>query len=208
MNWRHVSGSNADGTIITALLNDLRGDTKAVIPEGLYEVLTEALTNVSHHAYPGDYDLPESMRKWWIFSRLENPLEEEEGNLYIGIYDVGVGIQMTMRQKLQSEERILSVAEDWADWLTWPSRLLDQKLLSAAVEHKRSSTGLSFRGNGLPEMRDFVLQTESGSLSIVSGLAQYTCQAESPGSKTYRCSDGIMGTLILWSIPLKHKESS
>ncbi len=207
LNWRHVSGAKADGTVITQLLEDLRNDTKATIPEGLYEVLTEALTNVSHHAYPSDGQTPESLRKWWIFSRLDNPIEDKDGNLYIAIYDVGVGIQATMRRKLEAKELLLSVAE-WGNWLTWPTRLLDQRLLAEAVEGQRSSTGLGFRGNGLPEMRDFVLQTQSGSLSIISGHAQYTCQADALESRSHRCNDHTMGTLILWSIPLKLKEPS
>jgi hypothetical protein len=205
--WRHVSGTHADGGAITQLLNDLKTDTNATIPEGLYEVLTEALINVRHHAYPKDTDLPEALRRWWIFSRLDNPTPNESGNLYIGVYDVGVGIQTTMRQKLQKTEELLALAEDWSLWGTWPTKHLEKRLLIEAVEHKRSSTGLTFRGNGLPEMKDFVTQTDSGSLSIISGHAQYTCQT-SAGGRGYQCDDHTVGTLILWSIPLKYKESS
>lgn len=204
--WRHVSGTHADGGAITKLLSELKTDTNATIPEGLYEVLTEALANVRHHAYPDDIDLPTELRRWWIFSRLDNPSKSEPGNLYIGVYDVGVGIQTTMRQKLQKAEEWLAHAEDWASWFTWPTRQLEKRLLVEAVEHKRSSTGLAFRGNGLPEMKDFVTQTDSGSLSIISGHAQYTCRAAS-GGKGYQCDDHTAGTLILWSIPLTYKES-
>lgn len=204
--WRHVSGTHADGVAITTLLNNLKTDTNATIPEGLYEVLTEALINVRHHAYPDDCALPSDLRRWWIFSRLDNPTSSGPGNLYIGIYDVGVGIQKTMRQKLQKAEELLANAEDWSSWFTWPTKQLEKRLLVEAVEHKRSSTGLAFRGNGLPEMKDFVTQTDSGSLSIISGYAQYTCRAAS-GGKGYQCDDHTLGTLILWSIPLTHKES-
>jgi hypothetical protein len=205
--WRHVSGTNADGVAITKLLSELESDTDASIPVGLYEVLTEALTNVRNHAYPDDIAIPESLRRWWIFSRLDNPTEAKQGNLYIGIYDMGLGIQTTMREKLEKTEALVATAEDWAQWLDWPKKFLEKRLLMEAVEHKRSSTGLAFRGNGLPEMKDFVMQTESGSLSVISGYAQYTCSASSGGT-SYQCDDLTKGTLILWSLPLQRKELS
>jgi len=202
--WQYVTGTNADGSLITELLKQLRSDTGNLIPDGLYDVLTEALTNVSNHAYPAEVELPTGLKRWWLFSRLDRPTHDSTGNLYIGVYDMGAGIQNTMRNRLEKSEELLNYA-DWSDWWKWPRKLLDKRLLTEAVERKRSSTGLPFRGNGLPEMKDFVALTDSGRMSIISGHAQYTYSV-SGGGNGYQCDVETLGTLILWNIPLIHKQ--
>jgi hypothetical protein len=205
--WRYLTGTIADGESIAKLLDGYRQLTSANIPDGLYDVLSEALTNVRHHAYP-DGGLPETLRRWWLFARYVEPAGEEPGNLFIGVYDLGVGIQASLHDKLTAGER----AMEFVKWLTEkfgadarPSRALDRALLETAIEATRSRTGLSFRGNGLPEMRDFVLSTESGRLLIISGQSQYLCTARSQQSTTTSCQEPILGTLIVWSIPLLPK---
>lgn len=205
--WEYLTGTVADGDSIASLLDRYRQLTTANIPDGLYDVLSEALTNVRQHAYP-DGGLPEALRRWWLFARYVEPAGDEPGNLFIGVYDLGIGIQASLRDKLTAGERAL----DYLKWLTekfgaeaGPTRALDRALLETAIEGTRSSTGLSFRGNGLPEMRDFVLSTESGRLLIISGQSQYVCSARSQQSTTTSCQEPIFGTLIVWSVPLLPK---
>lgn len=205
--WEYLTGTIADGDSIAKLLDRYRQLTTAEIPDGLYDVLSEALTNVRHHAYPGGR-VPVALRRWWLFARYVEPEGEAPGNLFIGVYDLGVGIQPSLHDKLTAGERAL----EFVKWLTEkfgadarPTRALDRALLATAIEGTRSRTGLSFRGNGLPEMRDFVLSTESGRLLIISGQSQYVCSASSQQSSTMSCQEPILGTLIVWSIPLLPK---
>jgi hypothetical protein len=210
VNWHYLTGTVADGSKIAQLLETYRQLSAARIPEGLYEALTEALTNVRQHAYPEGTKTPNSLRRWWLFAKYEEPIGSKTGSLYIGVYDIGIGIQRSMRQRLKPGEMILGKAGEWLDWtgIRGTTALLDRLLLHAAVERNRSSTGQSFRGIGLQEMRDFVRGTASGVLSIVSGLAQYTCNAKTDSSAAFPSKDPILGTLIVWNIPLESMPQS
>lgn len=208
IHWRYRTGTFADGRDITEILDSYRQSTCATIPDGLYDVLTEALTNVRHHAYRGADSVPEEMKRWWIFSRYVAPETGQTGNLYIAVYDVGVGIQGSMRRKLTTGEYVLARTDELFGWAGWTRsrKRLDRLLLTRAIEHDRSSTGLGFRGKGLPEMREFVLETESGKLCIISGTSQYVSASAEQASICSGCGDPIIGTLILWSIPLQCEE--
>jgi hypothetical protein len=205
--WKYLTGEVADGTPIAELLDSYRRLTAAKIPEGLYESLTEALTNVRQHAYPAGGQVPEGLRRWWLFAKHDEPVDGHLGGLFIGVYDIGIGIQQSMRGRLKRGEKLLDKSGQWLDilGLDGTSRL-QRLLLEAAVERNRTSTGLSYRGKGLPEMRDFVLGTPSGRLSIVSGRAQYSCSLKMPSNQASLSRAPILGTLILWSIPLEPLE--
>lgn len=209
LHWRFLTGTQADGEKITALLEAYKSVSGAEIPEGLYDVLAEALTNVRHHAYPsGDASTPESLRKWWLFSRYTAPTYEKMGSLYIAVYDIGVGIQASLRKKLTTGEIVLDKADDLLQALKiGDANYTERLLLKRAIEDARSSTGLSFRGNGLPEMRDFVMGTNSGRMYITSGRAQYTCIAATRKSEAFGCGASMPGTLIVWAIPLGASET-
>jgi hypothetical protein len=208
VNWDYKTGTQADGSAISEMIAGYRKFPHAEIPDGLYDVLTEALTNVRHHAYPSSDSTPEELRRWWIFSRYVEPENDNPGVLFIAVYDLGVGIQNSMRSKLRKGEIALEATDELLGWSGWKGskKKLERLLLERAVEHNRSRTGLSFRGNGLPEMKDFVLHTTTGRLYIVSGHGQYSCVAVNGSSACVGCDDQMPGTLILWSIPLQHRE--
>lgn len=209
INWRYCCGTAADGAKIAEVLQSYRESTCAEIPDGLYDALTEALTNVRHHAYSVDSNIPDNLKQWWLFARYVEPRNGAAGNLYIAVYDVGVGIQTTMRRRLEAGEILLATTDELFGWTQWrtPHRRLEKHLLLRAIEHSRTSTGKDFRGKGLPEMRDFVLKTKTGRLYIISGAAQYVCSPASTPSMCKANDERTDGTLILWSIPLQYKES-
>lgn len=210
IHWRFCTGTAADGQKIAELLEGYQKSTCTEIPEGLYDVLTEALTNVRHHAYSdsGSSRVPEPLKRWWLFSRYVEPQNTTPGNLYIAVYDVGAGIQSTMRQRLRSGEIVLAATDELFGWSGFRqgNKRLHRLLLQRAVEHSRTSTGEDFRGKGLPEMREFVLKTRTGKLYIISGSAQYVCSPTTTRSLCVSASESVSGTLILWSIPLQYKE--
>ncbi|MBV8045685.1 MAG: hypothetical protein JO171_00915 [Paludibacterium sp.] len=208
VNWRYLTGTQAEGEPIARMLQSYSDLASFDPPEGLYEVLTEALTNVRQHAYPPGGDVPESMQRWWLFSRFREPTNSRPGNLFIAVYDIGAGIQTTLKDQLQgSAERLAQLGDDMQSLLRLgDSRRLQQVLLQHAIEHQRTSTGLAFRGHGLPEMRDFVQGTATGRLYIISGEAQYSCSPAQNVSDCITCDPAFPGTLILWDLPFQAKE--
>ena len=206
--WSFLTGTQAAGEQITALLNRYREGTNAVIPEGLFAVLTEALTNVRQHAYKDLPQVPESWRKWWLFARFEEPQPGEDGSLYIAIYDIGAGIPVTMRKKLQKKEIVVDLLDKSGRLLSLSDGItLDKKLMFEAVEHRRSQTGEGHRGNGLPEMKDFAASNEGGRLHIISGRVQYSIVRGNAEGQVHGHKDELPGTLLLWGLPLMAKES-
>lgn len=200
--WRYLTGTQAMGEDVSRLLDDYRKSTNAEIPPDLFGVLTEGLINVRHHAYPTSSLIPPDLRRWWLFARYVEPVGKTAGNLFIAIYDMGVGIPATMKQRLEKGEIVLN----WVEKVVPTGNALDKALLQQAVDHRRSGTGLPHRGNGLPEMREFVESTASGRLYIVSGNAQYSFGPGFTSGSTSAYSRSFPGTLILWSLPLKSKE--
>jgi hypothetical protein len=207
LGWSYLTGTQAAGAEVTDLLNKYRNNTNAEIPVGLFSVLTEGLTNVRQHAYTTIPTARDELRSWWLFSRFDEPYGKVNGSLFIAIYDMGVGIPATMRNKLQAKEVVIDLL-DKAGQLTSLSHgtALDKRLLHHAVEHKRSQTGQAHRGNGLPEMREFLLTSESGRLHIVSGHAQYSLIQGKSDGHTDGFKEKFPGTLLLWGLSLKAKK--
>lgn len=207
--WQHLVGSKADGDRVKELLDTYRLHTQADLPDELFLVLTEGLTNVAHHAYPAECAVAPEHRKWWLFSRFVEPTPAQEGSIYIAIYDIGVGIPATLRPKIKNYEHWLNVVDKTARATSLgDGALLDQRLLRTAIEESRSQTFLAFRGKGLPEMREFAASTDGGRLHIVSGQAQYSVLGGRPDGQLQGFGEKFPGTLLLWNLPLKGKEQT
>jgi hypothetical protein len=202
--WKFATGHSADGEKIQQHIAEFASQVTSSLPDGLQNALCEAMTNVKHHAYPAEVDVPESIRRWWIFSKCEAPQPGQSGNLYLAFYDIGIGIQNSLRQNPQGlAEHVQEILQRVG---IGSRKRQDVELLRLAVEHTRTVTGLSFRGKGLPEMKEFAASTTGGKLTIISGHAQYSFQANSEDATVAKCDQGILGTLILWNLPLSWKE--
>ena len=82
------------------------------------------------------------------------------------------------------------------------------QLLRLVIEESRTRTGLSFRGKGLPEMKEFAASTAGGRMTIVSGAAQYSYRAHNGAAALSKCGCPIVGTLILWNLPLTWQDTA
>lgn len=200
VNWEYLTDSVVAGERVRILIEKYRNLINAELPDDLFAVLSEGITNVRHWAYPPETTVPQALRRWWMFSRYVEPENGRDGNLFIAIYDVGVGIPYNMAKKKTYSETVLATIDKYSG-----RRDLDKALLAQAVEHQRSSTGEDNRGRGLPEMRKFIQNTQAGRLYIVSGFAQYSCAPLQRVSGAQSCKRHFPGTLILWSLPLKAK---
>ena len=209
-NWRFATGHQAEGDKIAQHIDGFAQLVGSSMPDGLYIALSEAMTNVRHHAYPEGVNTPLRMQRWWLFSSCNPPSPTKEGQLYLAFYDVGVGIPSSMRQRLETlSEKIAQRLDTFLkDLGITNGRGQDSQLLRLAIEESRTRTGLSFRGKGLPEMKEFAASTAGGRMTIVSGTAQYSYRAHNGAAALSKCERPIVGTLILWNLPLRWKDTA
>jgi len=157
--------------------------------------LDEAITNVSHHAYPEE-QFSTSEKNWY----LTGSLNKETNELKIVFYDQGLGIPETLPTSKLWEQvldvvKILPIAE----------RKLDSVLIKAAVKVDRTSTAQTDRGKGLQDMLEFIKQRGEGYLSILSkkGLYKFSMKNGKTKEKSESFYQPILGTLLIWSVTLE-----
>ncbi|WP_413522385.1 hypothetical protein [Photobacterium phosphoreum] len=163
----------------------------------LHTGLGEAITNVSHHAYPDDYDARSSKKQWF----LTGSYNEQTKQLKVAFYDQGIGIPNTLPGSKVKEKVLEYLSKLNIDHI---ERKKDEQLLKAAVEINRTSTGINDRGKGLQDLLEFIKQLKSGRLSILSGSGHYTYTMKNgnESSMTTALKRPILGTLIIWSVNL------
>ncbi|MCG7586491.1 hypothetical protein [Photobacterium sp. OFAV2-7] len=161
----------------------------------LHSGLDEAITNVSHHAYP-ETEFQRSMMKNWF---LTGSYSERTKELKVAFYDQGVGIP----KKLPTS-KVKEKVFEYLSSFEAGERRKDEVLLKAAVEVGRTRTGRADRGKGLHDLLEFIKKRESGRLSILSGRGHYkfTLENGEERSTTSRSKLPIQGTLLIWSVIL------
>lgn len=184
--WRYFAGSLTDRTLMEssameAFMVELRTELGEAKQMGLGDCISEALTNVKHHAYTATHS-----GGWWVFATIGNE------SVTVAIYDRGGTIPGTLLAK-----------PEFLDYLTlkfWQIGRGDARLIQAAAGG-RTRTRLPFRGKGLPEMLQYSRDIAKSRLAIFSrrGFFRYNGGAETVG----RLSRPIVGTMILWTVPLR-----
>ncbi|QOV67787.1 hypothetical protein [Citrobacter sp. BDA59-3] len=161
----------------------------------LHSGLSEAITNVSHHAYPVDSGFKEYDKNWY----LTGSYDIDSKVLKIVFYDQGVGIPKTLPASKVWEKALSVLAK-----IPVMERFRDEELLKAAVELDRTSTDENDRGKGLQDLLEFIRQRENGYLSIMSlkGLYKHSMNQGVTKVKTESFASPICGTLIIWSVSL------
>lgn len=191
--WNYVHGTNVDTTAFKSLFFRYAEDISEDVRSGLFDSMSEAVTNSFQHAYPCKHKGHCSCEKgWWMFAKQENH------TLTVVMYDAGIGIPSSLRSKPEVKE-----------WLASPYRRLknrrDTALIDIAVESHRTSTKLPHRGKGLPEMLEFVKHGNVGGFIIFSGAGAFSYSAENHIESGHDFAVPVVGTLIQWEIPLPIK---
>ena len=82
--WYHKKGDKADTSEFTSLFAQYRSSLGNGVQEGLYESMSEAITNVIQHAYEG---LAHNNRTgWWMFA------QQKDNRLVVVVCDLGTYI--------------------------------------------------------------------------------------------------------------------
>lgn len=194
---RYIKGRCGDSAKTRVLKNeiaDIVGDTVSKWTF-LHSGLTEAITNVSHHAYPDEYGFSERDRNWYLTGSFNDDSKE----LKIVFYDQGIGIPKSLPES-DVWEKILKYLSGFAV----AERKKDEVLLRAAVVLDRTSTLETDRGKGLQDLLEFIRQSKGGYLSILSlkGLFKFSMHNGKEKIKSEHFDNSICGTLIIWSVTL------
>lgn len=193
------SGTEVDGKEISSLQeSDLDPFIGVPNRQQLFAAVTEAMTNVLHHAYHSKMLNP-ALQRWWLSASFNTATQE----IVILIYDQGQGIPKTVRQ-------------NWQDYLRQiaPGSLSNHaKLIQEAHGLRRSASRQKHRGLGLErDVRKYIEGLDcSGIYCINSMKGQYTVKTgagaridEMPEIVNFERS--LNGTLIEWRVMLNEPQ--
>lgn len=191
IHWRYASGREVEGEKYETILGSYDGRVAEPLLDSLYRGLSEAMTNCHHHAYinvrEDGLNSKPTERTWWMFS------QEKDGVLSVAFCDLGVGIPATLPQKQPSIWRtIVSLGQAGSD----------SEIIAKAVESSLSRTGKAYRGKGLRQLLEAVQAARSpdAMMMIFSNRGRYLYQNGATDLRDY--ADSILGTLILWRLPV------
>ncbi len=151
----------------------------------LYEGLTEAITNVSQHAYRDD----ELFKRWWMFAAYS----AETNLVTVSFFDHGRTIPGTLPAS-RLFEKIKGALVG----------LSDSEKIRAALELGRSSTLQDHRGKGLQNLLEIIRGHAKSEVRIYSGHGMLLARNPTDGISerleitTLQRMVGIRGTLIEW----------
>ena len=182
------SGSRVDGEAIEKLREyDLGPAVNVPNRKLLFAAVTEAMTNVVHHAYPHKHH--EQIREWWLAAAYDAELRV----LVILIYDQGDGIPSTLPRK---------GVEYFQDMLPKSDGLR----IKAAHELSRSTSGESYRGHGLKrDIQEYVKAFKGrGTYRVISGRGEYVLETGTDRSipEIRSKKRRLRGTLIEWRLEI------
>ena len=191
---RFKSDQKPNSSEIPKLRIELLGDDlKMPIPirNKIFRALSEAMTNVNHHAYKTK-NITVSLLggRWWMVANLS-----EKTKLFtLAFYDAGVGIPKTLPRKY-SIEKIRGVLS-----LLPGIQPDDGQMIRAAMELGRTSTNESNRGKGLLDLAKLIDTAGAGSMQIYSrnGTYKYASNLENHSNH----DAFVEGTLIEWQLPI------
>lgn len=159
----------------------------------LHSGLSEAIVNVSHHAYPNENWYSTIDKNWYLTASYNTQKKE----LKVVFYDQGIGIPKSLPVSDLWEKAL-----DFLSIFPMADRKKDEVLLKAAVELDRTRTEESDRGKGLQDLLEFIRQRRDGYLSIISLRGLFKLEVRD-GIETVRSEhfdNPVSGTLIIWSV--------
>ena len=185
------TGTQADGKAIEQLrAKDLEPVVGAVPGKTrLYAAVTEAMTNVVHHAYTDDSLCP----YWWLSASYSSV----DSEVAILIFDQGSGIPHTLPKRFGEQLRGLL-----------PSAMNHHaELIRAAHDLERTASGHENRGFGLErDIRGYLDHLDCEVRYRVASLrGEYICVKSADGQKDYDLREhgrSLQGTLIDWRLKL------
>lgn len=169
--------------------------------EHLYgDAVTETVNNVGRHAYPNK---DTSDKKWWLLCEII------DDNLYLAIFDLGVGIPKTVvahpwfiRSARQLYPDQCSTIMDDHSKLLFKFSLSDESLIKLSMQGNVTGTQKPQHGQGSKSIKALVSETAGGKLWVFSNKGLLTYETEDEPPKLNKLPVSIGGTLIQWNIKI------
>lgn len=187
---------STDNTTTGLFAKRLRQDLEAAAHETiegrrhLFNGLTEAMTNVAHHAYPDEveYEYEPIRNQWWM----SGSVDRVKNSITASFYDQGVGIPATLPAKYPLEH-----IKEFFDNVGLLNN--DASMIKAAMTLGRTSTEETNRGRGLLNVRQFAANSKKGRLRILSGRGEYIFYSDGR-DELINHHQPLGGTLIQWIV--------
>ncbi|MCJ2378770.1 hypothetical protein LNL84_18325 [Vibrio sp. ZSDZ34] len=199
--------------LVDYILDKYFPEADAEKEQQISSAIQETIDNVGRHAYPDIED--HTQKRWWFdCNRIHD-------NLYIVIYDRGIGIPSSLSKNnavflarinaLYNEKYVDAVGEEATlDDLTGLERLKtwfsnnlnDGQLIRAAMHIDVTSTDLAKHGQGSKSIKGLITNDENSYLLMFSNLGFYcySKDREDTERSIRNYKHAIPGTLIQWSI--------
>jgi hypothetical protein len=193
--WKVHHAEQVDGTVFGPPLETLGLKTDQA--RKLFEGVSEAVTNVRHHAYllPREDGLKLPVHEeWWMF------IHESESKLYVAVCDLGIGIPRSLPLQHTWEAVLHAVRVIFGQ-----KRRTDGRLIQAALRLRRSRTEASHRGMGFSDMIAVLNSMPESRMVIHSnhGVLTYNAAFRPPAITVRSFKNSILGTIVTWHFPNK-----
>lgn len=194
--------------IVDFIQNRIYEDKMSPDTEHVYgDAVSETINNVGLHAYPG---LPASEKRWWLICSTFGK------ELYLAIYDTGIGIPKTVVKRPWFWRTMKSTHPDEYEELKKivpglersgltayvPAVIPDEKLIYLSMQGDVSGTKKEKHGQGSKSIMALVDKTTDGKLWVFSngGLFNFSKKDETPALLSL--PKDFPGTLVQWNIEL------
>ena len=172
------SGNNVDAKMssqicdfIHKITNTTRKDTKV-----LYNIIGEMMNNAVHHAYDEN---DEYAQKWLLYA------EKSEDKFKFTFLDTGLSIPKTIYKKFFTGDYFKS----------------DYKIVVDAFNgYMTSQTKKSYRGKGLPSIKESVIKGDVTKLNVISNKACCEFHKYENENIIYDLDGPLNGTLYYWEM--------
>lgn len=204
-----ITGANANGLEecsgqILKLLNFLSLDDETALKflREINSAVSEAMINVSKHAYPQDYVTSSSydtVEQWWMTAQADRV----NRTLKLVVYDQGATIPGTLPRlswfKNAVEQSIRKLVPNFV--YNPEHRTMDHEYINYSMQEGKTQTSDKQRGLGLPQMQSLIDLCDDGALTIVSRAGLYRYE-RTTGVHKRALPVELEGTLVEWHLTL------
>ncbi|KAA0696328.1 hypothetical protein DT594_02930 [Halopseudomonas laoshanensis] len=173
------------------------------------DAVSETINNVNRHAYP-DSNNTNQERRWWLLCQVQGK------QLYLAIYDNGVGIPKTVLRRTWVVDALkTSYPEVYQELIEKKPELIssgllptirkdlkDSQLIHLSLQADVTGTKEKKHGQGSKSIRALVSETEGGKLWIFSNNGLYKFY-DTKHFELFHLPKKLEGTLFQWNIEIK-----